>query len=73
MLDGAAAWLEHADADEEILWGAYLGTPMEVLRRGRVGEIGGELATLKAELRAEHGWIMDIYLLRPAGTTDAGE
>lgn len=73
MLDGAAAWLEHADADEEILWGANRGTPMELLRRGRVGEIGGELATLKAELRAEHGWIMDIYLLRPVGTTDAGE
>ena len=73
MLDGGAAWLDHAGDDEEILWGAYLGTPMETLRRGRVGEIGAELAKLKSDLRAEHGWIMDIYLLRPAGTTDAGE
>ncbi|WP_295626617.1 precorrin-6A synthase (deacetylating) [uncultured Corynebacterium sp.] len=73
MLDGGAAWLDHADADEEILWGAYLGTPMETLRRGRVGDVGAGLAELKAALRAEHGWIMDIYLLRPAGTTDAGD
>ena len=69
MLDGGAAWNEHGRADEEILWGAYLGTPMEVLRRGRVADIGAELEELKKELRAKHGWIMDIYLLRPAGTT----
>ena len=73
MLDGGAAWLDHARADEEILWGAYLGTSMEVLRRGRVGDVGAEIAELKKALRAEHGWIMDIYLLRPAGTTDAGD
>lgn len=64
MLDAGAAWLEHAGADEEILWGAYLGTDKEVLRRGAVGEVGKEIAELKKALRAEHGWIMDIYLLR---------
>lgn len=66
MLDGGAAWLDHADPDEEILWGAYLGTPMEVLRRGRVGGVGAGIAELKKQLRADHGWIMDIYLLRAA-------
>lgn len=64
MLDGGAAWLEHAAPQEEILWGAYLGTDMEVLRRGTVSEVGQEIADLKQRLRAEHGWIMDIYLLR---------
>ncbi|MBC6821340.1 precorrin-6A synthase (deacetylating) [Corynebacterium sp. LK33] len=64
MLDGGAAWLEHADPEEEILWGAFLGTELETLRRGRVGDIGEEIAELKKKLRAEHGWIMDIYLLR---------
>nr|WP_120492130.1 precorrin-6A synthase (deacetylating) [Corynebacterium lactis] len=64
MLDGGAAWLEHADPDEEILWGAFLGTDLQTLRRGRVGDVGEEIAELKAKLRAEHGWIMDIYLLR---------
>lgn len=67
MLDGGAAWLEHADPAEEILWGAYLGTGLETLRRGRVGEVGEEIAAEKARLRAGHGWIMDIYLLRGAG------
>ena len=66
MLDGGAAWLEHAQPDEEILWGAYVGTPMEVLRRGVVSQVGAEIAELKQRLRAEHGWIMDIYLLRQA-------
>lgn len=64
MLDGGAAWLEHADPEEEILWGAYLGAELQVLRRGTVGAVGEEIAELKARLRAEHGWIMDIYLLR---------
>lgn len=64
MLDGGAAWLEHGEPVEEILWGAYLGTDKEVIRRGSVSEIGGEIAELKKALRAEHGWIMDIYLLR---------
>lgn len=64
MLDAGAAWLDHADPAEEILWGAYLGTDKEVLRRGVVGEVGEEIAELKKALRAEHGWIMDCYLLR---------
>lgn len=66
MLDGGAAWLDYADPAEEIIWGAYLGTDMEVLRRGIVAEVGEEIAELKQQLRADHGWIMDIYLLRQA-------
>lgn len=64
MLDGGAAWLDHAAPEEEILWGAFLGTDLQTLRRGLVGEAGEEIAELKKKLRAEHGWIMDIYLLR---------
>lgn len=62
MLDGGSAWLSVQDA--EIWWGAYLGTPWEVLRSGRVAVIGEDLAREKAALREQHGWIMDIYLLR---------
>lgn len=62
MLDGGAAWMRVPDA--EIYWGAYLGTDKEVLRSGRVSEIGADLAQEKAALREKHGWIMDIYLLR---------
>lgn len=62
MLDGGTAWLEAPDAF--IWWGAYLGTDKQVLRSGLVSEIGEELAREKAALREQHGWIMDIYLLR---------
>ncbi len=47
-----------------IWWGAYLGTPDELLVAGTVGEVGDEIAELRAEARARHGWIMDTYLLR---------
>jgi precorrin-6A synthase len=49
-----------------IWWGAYLGTPDELLVSGAVGEVGGRIAELRAEARARHGWIMDTYLLRSA-------
>ncbi|AKK02628.1 precorrin-6A synthase (deacetylating) [Corynebacterium epidermidicanis] len=62
MLDGGAAWLDVPDA--QIWWGAYLGTELQVLRSGTVAEIGAGLAEEKAALREQHGWIMDIYLLR---------
>ncbi|WKD61685.1 precorrin 6A synthase [Corynebacterium ciconiae DSM 44920] len=64
MLDGGAGWMEHYTENTVIYWGAYLSTDWQVLRRGRVSEIGAEIAELKQQLRAEHGWIMDIYLLR---------
>ena len=63
MLDGGTAW-EQVPGDFRIWWGAYLGTPKQVLRSGYLDEIGAELSALKKQLRAEHGWIMDIYLLR---------
>lgn len=79
MLDGGAAWQDVATEHTYIWWGAYLGRPEQVLSRGYVHEIGAELAELKAKLRADHGWIMDTYLLReldspapaaPEGTGD---
>jgi len=56
----------------EIIWGAYIGLPYQVLRRGRLADIINELVALRAQLRAEHGWVMDTYILRgPAATDDA--
>ena len=49
-----------------IWWGAYLGTPDELLVCGTVGEVGAKIAELRADARARHGWIMDTYLLRSA-------
>ena len=63
MLDGDCAFLG-CPAVTRIWWGAYLGTPDELLVAGTVGEVGERIASLRAEARARHGWIMDTYLLR---------
>ena len=63
MLDGDCAFLG-CPPQTRIWWGAYLGTPDELLLAGTVGEVGERIAALRAEARAQHGWIMDTYLLR---------
>lgn len=55
-------------ADLELLWGAYLGLPQQRLARGRLGDVVDDVAALRARLREEHGWVMDVYALRPAPT-----
>jgi len=74
MLDGDPAFA-HLDPDLTIYWGAYLGSPDEILVSGRLGDTGDEVRRVRAEARARHGWIMDIYLLRRdrAATDRAGE
>lgn len=64
MLDGECAFLGCAP-DTRIWWGAYLGTPNELLVAGTVGDDGQRIMALRADARARHGWIMDTYLLRP--------
>lgn len=63
MLDGDCAFLG-CPPQTRIWWGAYLGTPDEILLAGAVGEVGERIAAARAEARARHGWIMDTYLLR---------
>lgn len=52
------------DPDLHIYWGAYLGTPDEVLLSGRVADVAEKIEQTKKDLRAQHGWIMDTYFLR---------
>lgn len=63
MLDGDCAFTE-TPPQTRIWWGAYLGTPDELLVAGTVGEVGARIVELRAEARERHGWIMDTYLLR---------
>jgi precorrin-6A synthase len=63
MLDGDCAF-RSCPPQTRIWWGAYLGTPHELLMAGTVGDVGEQIVTLRAEARARHGWIMDTYLLR---------
>lgn len=63
MLDGQTAF-SRADADLEIFWGAYLGTPDEITIAGRLGDVATRILETRQTARARHGWIMDTYLLR---------
>jgi precorrin-6A synthase len=63
MLDGQTAF-RNADPELVIQWGAYLGTPDEILISGRLGDVSDEIVRVREEARARHGWIMDTYLLK---------
>lgn len=64
MLDGDCSFRHVDPTGIDIWWGAYLGTPHELLVSGPVAEVGAEIQRVRAEARVRHGWIMDIYLLR---------
>jgi precorrin-6A synthase len=64
MLDGEQAFLGTEPDGVEIYWGAYLGTPDEILLSGPLAEVREEIARVRAEARARKGWMFDTYLLR---------
>ncbi len=64
MLDAQQAFAQLPDTDLDIYWGAYLGTPDELLVSGDLQQVKGEIVRLWTEHRARKGWIMDSYLLR---------
>ena len=68
MLDGHLACRELAVShpDLTIYWGAYVGMPQQTLRSGRLADVIDEIATTRAALREQHGWVMDVYALMPS-------
>jgi precorrin-6A synthase len=64
MLDAHNSFTGVADQDVEIYWGAYVGTPDEILISGPVQDVGARIVAARAEARERKGWIMDTYLLR---------
>ncbi|MCM3921570.1 precorrin-6A synthase (deacetylating) [Frankia sp. AiPs1] len=75
MLDADTTFRTLDDPDLDIYWGAYLGTPDEMLMHGRVADVGSSIARTRADARRRKGWIMDIYLLRrrPPATGSAAD
>jgi precorrin-6A synthase len=67
MLDKGGAFTTLDPEGVTIWWGAYVGMPEETLIHGPLAEVSQEILATRATLRAEHGWIMDIYLLRRGG------
>lgn len=68
MLDGSLKCRELAGRAPDLVihWGAYLGLPQQVLRHGRLADVIDEIVTVRAQLREEHGWVMDTYALTTA-------
>ncbi len=64
MLDAVNAYKRFADQDIDIFWGAYVGTPDEILISGKLKDVAGDIERVRAEARRTNGWIMDTYLMR---------
>jgi precorrin-6A synthase len=67
ILDGRAAYTTVDPAGVTIYWGAYLGTPDEILVAGPLAVVAAEIGEVRAAARARKGWMFDTYLLRRAG------
>ena len=64
MLDGGTAFTTLDPADLYIHWGAYLGTPDEILIAGPLDEVADEIVRVRADARRAKGWMFDTYLLQ---------
>jgi precorrin-6A synthase len=67
LLDGQCAFKTLPADDIDIFWGAYLGTPDEILLSGRLSELRARIEQVRSQARQRKGWIMDTYLLRKRG------
>ncbi|MFZ5783056.1 MAG: precorrin-6A synthase (deacetylating) [Pseudomonadota bacterium] len=67
LLDGEETYRRFVDQDVDIYWGAYLGTPRQILVSGKVGDVADEIHRRRSAARTANGWIMDTYLLRRNG------
>lgn len=64
MLDGECSFQNIDPTDIQIWWSAYAGMPEEILISGVLGTVASQIIATRAKARMDHGWIMDIYLLR---------
>ena len=64
MLDAHCTFAQIADQDADIFWGAYLGTPDELLISGPIRDVAHQIKAVRAEAQRRKGWIMDTYLIR---------
>jgi precorrin-6A synthase len=69
MLDSNCSFKALVPTDIDIYWGAYLGTPDEILLSGKLSELSAQIEQVRAHARNQKGWIMDTYLLRKRGTS----
>lgn len=66
LLDGECSFQALVPDGLHIWWGAYVGMKEEVILSGPLAETSDRITQIRAQARADHGWIMDIYILRRA-------
>ena len=64
MLDGECTFQRLDGRCFDIWWGAYLGMEQQITAAGRLDETAPRIVKMRADARANHGWIMDTYMLR---------
>lgn len=64
MLDGQCSFQLLRQDGLYIWWGGFLGMPEQILDHGPLDDVSDRIVATRAAARAEHGWIMDTYLLR---------
>ena len=64
MLDGGCAFQTLQAEGIHIWWGAYVGMAEQIIIEGPLATVSEKIIETRLQARADHGWIMDIYLLR---------
>lgn len=64
MLDGQQTFATIDPDGLDIYWGAYLGTPDEILVSGDLAETRQQILDARAQAITRKGWMFDTYLLR---------
>ena len=64
MLDGSCAFQTLPQDAFHIWWGGYVGMAEQIICAGPLSEVCAQIVEMRALARADHGWIMDIYILR---------
>jgi precorrin-6A synthase len=67
FLDGSCRFTELDPTGIDVYWGAYLGSPEELLVAGPLADRGPEIVERRAAAKAARGWVFDTYLLRWRG------
>ncbi|MBK9159920.1 MAG: precorrin-6A synthase (deacetylating) [Micropruina sp.] len=67
MLDGRQTFATIDPTGLDIYWGAYLGTPEEILISGPLADVRDGIVAVRAEAAERVGWMFDTYLLRRSG------
>jgi precorrin-6A synthase len=64
MLDGTCAFQSVPREGVHIWWGGYVGMKEQIICEGPLAGVGEKIVQMRAKAREDHGWIMDIYILR---------